>query len=129
MDTLALDTNLWDLDVDAAGNWRTVGNGSQLHGPTDATGPGMRLAQDVATRCMAWRGEVPFDTTQGIRYPNILGQAPNLTVVQNAFQQEALNVPGCAQAVASFTFDSVKRMVTGTLNVADFAGNTGSLVV
>ena len=122
MDTLALDIALWDLTVDVYGNIATVGDATPA---STQTGPGMRLAQDVATRCRAWRGEVYYDTTQGVRYDVILGAAPNLAVVQNAFNTEALQVPLCETAVASFNFAAGSaRAITGTLNVADVSGNS-----
>lgn len=120
MDTLALDIGLWDLDVDVYGNLRTVGDST----PGEQTGPGMRLAQDVATRVRAWRGEVYFDTSQGINYPAYLGGPPNLTVLQSAFNTEALKVPLCASALADFTFTAgSSRQLSGVLNVSDVAGN------
>jgi hypothetical protein len=127
MDTLALDTGLWDLSTDVYGNLATVGDAT----PANAqTGPGMRLAQDVATRCRAWRGEVYFDTTQGINYPTILGMAPNLAVVQNAFNTEALKVPSCETAIAQFSFNAGStREITGTITVADVSGNSGAVTL
>ena len=121
MDTLQLDTTLWDLTTDVYGNLATIGDATPLN---VQTGPGARLAQDVATRTRAWRGEVYYDTTQGIRYDTILGAAPNLSVVQNAFNTEALNVPLCETAIAVFQFAAGSvRAITGTLNVADVNGN------
>lgn len=127
MDTLALDVALWDLTTDVYGNLATVGDST----PASAqTGPGMRLAQDVATRVRAWNGEVYFDTSQGIRYPNILGAAPNMAVLQNAFNTEALLVPLCETAISDFAFAAgAKRQVTGTLNVSDVNGNSASITV
>jgi hypothetical protein len=125
MDTLALDTSRWDLTVDARGNWMTVGDAT----PTpDNVGPGMRLAQDVATRCLAWRGEVYYDTTQGIRYETILGRAPNLSLLQNAFNTEGLNVPLCQTCLANFSFTGGSaRTLGGTLTVSDINGNSGTV--
>lgn len=127
MDTLKLDTTLWDLDVDVYGNLATVGDAT----PASAqTGPGMRLAQDVATRTRAWRSEVYYDTTQGVRYDTILGAAPNLAVVQNAFNTEALKVPLCETAIAVFQFAGGSvREITGTLNVADVDGNNAVVTI
>lgn len=125
VDTLALDTSLWDLDVDPKGNLRTVGDATP---DSDQTGPGMRLAQDVATRVQAWRGEVFFDTTQGIDYPAYFGGPPNLSLLQSVFNTEALKVPGCATALAQFTFKAGgRRVVGGVLNVSDIAGNGGQV--
>jgi len=127
MDTLALDLTAWDLTVDVYGNLATVGDAT----PASAqTGPGMRLAQDVATRVRAWRGEVYYDTSQGIRYETILGAAPNLSVVQNAFNTEALLVPLCETAIAGFAFTGGSvREITGTLNAADVDGNSASITI
>ena len=126
MDTLALDTSIWDLDVDVYGNWRTVGAAT----PGTLTGPGMRLAQDVATRCLSWRGEVYYDTTQGIRYETIMGYPPNMALIQSAFNQEALKVPLCATALVDFTFTGgAARTITGTLTVSDVNANAGTVTV
>jgi len=126
MDSLALDLQLWDLDVDARGNWRTVGDSTPL---PMTSGPGMRLAQDVATRCMAWRGEVYYDTTQGIRFENILGQGPSLVLAQDAFQTEALKVPTCNTAIPVFSFNSPTRQLTGTMTVSSASGYGGAVVL
>ncbi|MFI2901358.1 hypothetical protein [Klebsiella aerogenes] len=124
MDTLTLTAD-WDLDVDVAGNWATVGDST----PGELTGPGMRLAQDVATRCLSWRGEVYYDADQGIRYEQILGQAPNMALVQSTYATEALKVPGCAQAIPNFAFTAGRsRNVSGALTVADFSGNAGEVL-
>jgi hypothetical protein len=125
MDTLALDHSTWDITTDALGNWATFGDATPR---SDQTGPGMRLAQDVATRCLAWRGEVYYDTLQGIRYETIMGEFPNLALLQNAFNTEGLKVPLCQTALADFTFTAGHaRRLSGTLTVADVSANTGSV--
>lgn len=127
MDTLALDFAAWDITTDAQGNWATVGDATPQ---SDQTGPGMRLAQDVATRCLSWRGEVYYDATQGIRYETIMGEYPNLALLQNAYNTEGLKVPLCQTALANFTFTAGKsRTLTGTLTVADVNANTGTAVI
>ena len=119
MDTLLLDTSTWDLTTDASGNLATVGDADR-----DATnGSALRLAQDVATRVSSWRGEVYYDTTQGIPYDTILGEYPNLVVLQQLYSEEALNVPGCATALAQLTYDRTGRLLGGTINVSDISGN------
>lgn len=125
MDTLALDFANWDLTVDARGNWSTVGDAT----PTpDAIGPGMRLAQDVATRCLAWYGEVYYDNLQGIRYETIMGRQPNLALLQNAFNTEGLKVPLCQTCLADFSFTAgAVRTLGGTLTVSDISGNPGTV--
>lgn len=133
-DTLAL-TPDWDLDVDDRGNWRTIGDGTGQVVETLRTGailpqrilnlqtgPGMRLAQDVASRCRAWRGEVWFDTQQGIDYPRYLGRAPSVLELRTDFQNEALRVPECATALADFVLARTSREVAGTMFLSDLSG-------
>ena len=120
MDTLALSVD-WDLIVDVRGNLATVGSATP---DNEQTGTGRRLAQDVATRVCAWRGEVYYDATQGIDYPTYLGGPPSIPLLQSAFATEALKVPECATAIANFTFVAGgSRAVGGTLTVSDIAGN------
>lgn len=54
MKTLAL-TEKWDLFIDDFGNIAT-------HDDNE------RLAQDVASSVMVWKGECPFDTERGVDY-------------------------------------------------------------
>ncbi|AVO24288.1 hypothetical protein [Xanthomonas phage XPV2] len=125
LDTLAL-TSDWDLDIDDQGNWRTVGDATQR---SPQTGAGMRLAQDVATRLRAWRGEVWYDATQGIDYPRYLGRAPALLQLRMDYQSEALRVPLCATALASLDLDRPGRTVGGTVYLSDLNGYTAELAV
>jgi hypothetical protein len=121
MDTLALSTDNWDLTTDAFGNLATVGTGTP---DSPLTGAGMRLAQGVASRIRAWRGEVYYDTTQGIDYPRYLGGPPNLALLQSVLSTEALLVPECATALANLTFTGGDtRAVGGTITLADTSGN------
>lgn len=124
-DTLALTAD-WDLDLDDQGNWRTVGDAT----PADPqTGPGMRLAQDVATRLRAFRGEVWFDVQQGIDYPLYLGRAPSLLQLRADYQSEALLVPGCATALADIDLQRTTRAVGGTIYLSDLTGYTAEVAV
>lgn len=124
-DTLALTAD-WDLDLDDQGNWRTVGDATA----TDPqTGPGMRLAQDVATRLRAWRGEVWFNVQQGIDYPLYLGRAPSLLQLRADYQSEALLVPGCATALADIDLQRTMRAVGGTIYLSDLNGYTAEVAV
>lgn len=124
-DTLALTAD-WDLDLDDQGNWRTVGDAT----PNDPqTGPGMRLAQDVATRLRAWRAEVWFDVQQGIDYPLYLGRAPSLLQLRADYQSEALLVPGCATALADIDLQRTTRTVGGTIYLSDLTGYTAEVAV
>lgn len=124
-DTLALTAD-WDLDLDDQGNLRTVGDATALD---VQTGPGMRLAQDVATRLRAWRGEVWFDTTQGIDYPRYLGRAPSVIQLRADYQSEALLVPLCQTALADLDLTRATREVGGTIYLSDLNANTAEVVV
>jgi hypothetical protein len=87
MDTLLLDTVLWDLTVDAAGNIAR------------ATEP-YALAQDVSSAVRLFLGELWYDDTQGIDYKRkILGESPPLAVFQEYMVQAALTVPDVVSAV------------------------------
>lgn len=124
-DTLAL-TASWDLDLDDQANLATVGDATA--GEVQ-TGPGMRLAQDVATRLRAWRGEVWFDTEQGIDYPRYLGQAPSLVQLRADCQSEALLVPLCATALADLALSRTDRQVGGTIYLSDLTGFAAEVAV
>lgn len=124
-DTLALTTD-WDLDLDDQGNIRTVGDATAAD---VQTGPGMRLAQDVATRLRAWRGEVWFDVTQGIDYPRYLGLAPSVIQLRADYQSEALLVPLCATALADLSLTRPGREVGGTIYLSDLSGYVAEVAV
>lgn len=124
-DTLALTAD-WDLDLDDQGSLRTFGDATALD---VQTGPGMRLAQDVATRLQAWRGEVWFSAQQGIDYPRYLGFAPTLTQLASDFQNEALRVPLCATALADLSLARGSRGVTGTLYLSELNGLTAQVAI
>lgn len=122
MDSLALDPATWDITTDAYGNLATVGDAT----PGNYSGDAYRMAQDVACRCMSWLGEVYYDTTQGIRYDQVLGLAPNLVLVQALYVNEALKVAPVAQAVANLNYAAgAQRRVTGQLVVSDGSVTTG----
>lgn len=121
-DTLALTAD-WDLDLDDQGSLRTFGDATPSSSAVgaDQTGPGMRLAQDVATRLRAWRGEVWFDVNQGIDYVRYLGEAPAVVQLSADYQSEALLVPECNTALADLVLGA-NRTLTGTLFLTDLTG-------
>jgi hypothetical protein len=121
MDTLALDPTLWDLTVDVYGNMATFGDAT----PGITTGPAIRMAQDAATQCLAFRGEVYYDTTQGVRYDQILGMVPNMVFITSEFQTQALLAEGVNQCVPALSFVRGTRQLTGTIYVSDAAGTSG----
>lgn len=123
LDTLALTID-WDLDLDDQGNLASVGDATTRD---VQTGPGMRLAQDVATRLRAWRGEVWFDMTQGIDYLRYLGLAPAVVQLRADYQSEALLVPLCATALADLDLTRPTRQVGGTIFLSDLDGYTAQV--
>lgn len=77
-------TQSWDLQLDDMGNIATV-NG------------GLQTAQDVATSCRVWKGEALYDKERGVPYKeDIMGQRPNLTLLQSDFETEAKRIEGVA---------------------------------
>jgi hypothetical protein len=118
MDTLLLDTVLWDLTVDAAGNIAL------------ATEP-YALAQDVSSAVRLFLGELWYDNTQGIDYTRkILGESPPLAVFQEYMVGAALTVPDVVSAVCIVeSYDFATRHVEGQLQFVDVNGNNGSIAL
>jgi hypothetical protein len=116
MDTLLLDTVLWDLTVDAAGNIAL------------ATEP-YALAQDVSSAIRLVLGELWYDDTQGIDYfKKILGKSPTLAVFQELMVQAAQTVPDVVSAVCIVeSYDFATRHVGGQVQFIDVNGNNGSI--
>lgn len=118
MDTLLLDTVLWDLTVDAAGNIAL------------ATEP-YALAQDVSSAVRLFLGELWYDDTQGTDYEGkILGHSPPLAVFQEYMVAAALTVPDVVSAVCIVeSYDFATRHVEGQLQFVDVNGNNGSIAL
>jgi hypothetical protein len=109
MDTLLLDTVLWDLTKDASGNI-AVANAPYA------------IAQDVASACRTFLGEVWYNTALGVPYGQILGQQPSLTFVKAQLVTAALTVPGCTNPVV-YIGSVVNRKLTGQVQFTDSNGN------
>jgi hypothetical protein len=114
MNTLLLDTDQWDLVIDASGNIAM------------ASAP-YALAQDVASAVRTFLGEVWYDTTQGIPYfETTLGKLPPAALLTQLISNRALTVPGVVTAqtvISSFN----NRSVTGQITFTDESG--GNTVV
>lgn len=110
MATLLLDTVTWDLVLSASGDVAV------------ATEP-YSLAQDAASAIRCSQGELWYDTSQGVRWADILGNAPPLPLVKTYIQQAALSVPGTVSATAFIT-GSTNRAFTGVVQITDKNGNT-----
>lgn len=111
MDTLLLDTVLWDLVVDANGNIAV------------ATAP-YSIAQDVASAVRTFIGECWYDTTIGVPYfAQVLGQFPPLAQLKSLLTTAASTVPGCFNPVCYISGVS-GRTVTGQIQFTDSAGQS-----
>lgn len=108
MKTLLLDRTPWDLTLDVSGNIAA------------ATDP-YSLAQDAASAIRLFLGELWYNTTKGVPYKQILGQAPNISYLKSKFVAAALTVPGVVAAVCFIT--SIEgRKVSGQVQVTDENG-------
>lgn len=109
MNTLLLDCATWDLCSDAAGNIAV------------ASDP-YSMAQDVASACRLFLGELWYDTTQGIPYfDEILGTSPPTSFIQAQLVNSALTVPGVVEATAvSLSF--IDGVYTGQVQFSDVSG-------
>lgn len=110
MNTLLLDRTTWDLVLDSAGNIAL------------ASDP-YSVAQDVASACRTFLGEVYYDTRQGLPYwTQILGQNPPLSLVRALYARAAATVPGCNNPVALIDYDRQVRRYTGQIQFTDSNG-------
>ncbi len=116
--TLLLDTEKWDLLVDANGN---VALASEPYS----------LAQDAASAIKTFLGECYWDTTIGVPWlQQILGLAPTLALLKARLEAVAETVPDVASAqvfLTSLTERTASGQVqvtsktTGQTSVASFA--------
>ena len=113
--TLALNSN-WDLYADASCNIATLSGGAQL-------------AQDAASACRCFLGELYFDTSQGVPYwQQFLGTGtmPPQALIIAKLQAAAMTVPGAQSATVAIT-SIVGRTVRGTVSVTG-TGTVGNAV-
>lgn len=106
MNTLYLDPQSWDLVLDAAGNI------AQAKDP-------YAKAQDVASACRLFAGELYYDTEKGIPYfEEMLGKKQSFALYRHRLVQAALSVPGVVAAdVAAEMRDG--RVLSGSLKFTD----------
>lgn len=84
--TLLLDTAAWDLVLDSNGNIALAS-------------PPYSVAQDVASACRLFLGELWYDTSQGVPYwQQFLGLNPTSAQIAQGFNAAALTVPGVVKA-------------------------------
>ena len=111
MNTLLLDRDTWGLCVDAQGNIAMASNP-------------YALAQDAASAIKAFKGEVWYDTTQGVPYlSEILGLLPPISLLKALFEEAALTVPEVTSATCYLNgFNLQTRQLTGQVQVSDSNG-------
>jgi hypothetical protein len=108
--TLQLNPTTWDLMLDPSNNIALLSDSEAV-------------AQDVACVLRTFQGECWFNTTQGVPYfQQVLGQPYNMTLMAALYRAAALTVPDVVQAQATFTAPSSSRILSGTVEVIDTAG-------
>lgn len=111
MKTLLLDTDEWDLVLDAHGNIAA------------ATNP-YAIAQDVSSAVRLFLGELYYDTTKGVpHFQEILGKNPPISLIKSEVVKAALTVPEVTSAtclIAGFS----GRTINGQVQVTDTTGET-----
>ena len=111
MTSLLLDTNTWDLCLDASGN-------IALASDPYAT------VQDVACALKLSQGELWYDKTKGVPYfASVLGQDPQLQLLKSYFLTAANSVPSVVNA-ACFITNIQNRAVEGQVQVTTQSGVT-----
>lgn len=113
MQTLLLDTEQWDLVVDASGNIAVASNPYSQ-------------AQDAASAIRTFSGECRYDTTVGVPYwAEVFGKPVPVSLMKQLFVNAALTVPGTATAVC-YIASFVNRKVTGQVQITNGAGQTSA---
>jgi len=111
MNTLLLDQTLWDLCTDAAGN---IAMAQEPYA----------IAQDAASACRTFRGEVWYDNALGVPYfQQVLGQALSLPQLRAQLEGAARSVPDVVSARVFFTGIEARR-VQGQVQVTTSEGVT-----
>ena len=111
MNTLYLTTDNWDLTVDAAGNIAM------------AEAP-YALAQDAASAIRTFKGEVYYDTTQGIPYfSEIFASPPPLELYRAQCVAAALSVPDVESAKVFFA-GVTNRQLNGQVQISTALNET-----
>lgn len=114
--TMLLDQTAWDLVLDSAGNI------------AKATPP-YALAQDVASACRLFLGELWYNQNAGIPYfGDILGQLPPVSLLTGWIERQALTVPGVINAQCTIT-SFADREIIGQVQFTDETGTTTTITL
>ena len=111
METIFLNPNTWDLALD------TDGNIAKAKDP-------YAKAQDVASAVKLFKGELYYDTTQGLPYfESILGQSKqSLALYKHRLEKAAMTVPDVLTAKAKVEVQS-GRVLSGAIEFTDLEEN------
>lgn len=105
---MLLDRPVWDLCVDALGNWAV------------AAEP-YAQAQDAASEARVFAGEAYYDTTLGVAYfSEAFGRAQPTQILRAQIQEAAMRVPGVTDAVAFIFVEG--RTLKGQIQITSAAG-------
>lgn len=108
--SLFLLPDAWDLCADASGNIAVCSDP-------------YALAQNAATACRTFSGEVFYDTTVGVPFwSDILGHMPSLPVVKADLIAAAETVDGVASAQVFITGVTATRQLQGQVQVTSTDG-------
>ncbi len=114
--TLLLDRTAWDLVADSNGNIAMAQ-------------PPYAIAQDVASAVRLFKGELWYDTTDGVPYfEDVLGYLPPFSLFKSLIEKAALSVPGVVQA--NFIINSFSdRNVIGEIRFIDETGASHGVIL
>ena len=107
MATLGLDSETWDLCVDADGNWPVLDECESV-------------TQNIRIALQTCRGEWFLDSTLGVPTSSVLGASPDLDAYEAALKLAILDVPG----VDRLTSFSLERNNTDRSLCSNFTGVT-----
>jgi len=109
-------TDDWDLVSNSSGNIATA---SDVYS----------MAQDVATACRLFLGELWYNNQAGIPYfQNVLGNHPKRSLLKEYLKNAALTVPGVVDAVVYI--DSLEnRKLVGRIRFTDATGKSNNVVL
>jgi hypothetical protein len=102
--SLLLDTDAWDICLDAQGHWAL------------ASDP-YAIVQNVSCACLLFQGEAWFDTTKGVPYWNdVFGPAYPIALIRADIEAAAEAVDGVDSASLAIT-SITSRALTGQVQV------------
>lgn len=114
-DTIFLNPDTWDLEIDASGNVAM------------ANAP-YAVAQDAASACRLWKNEAPYNTERGIPYEqSILGMLPTPQLLSNWYATECETVPNISNCTPVLQFTRSSRSLSGQLQLTLTDGTTANV--